>query len=159
MKDLVCIDIGNTNIVIGFYNESKLYKIHRIETNDTELNKIKFSEFKHIAISSVVPQITQTLKKYNPFIITHLNSQLKFKIDNPKEIGHDRLCNIKATIKEYNLPAIIIDFGSATTYDVINKKDEFIGGAIAPGIDVSAKYLLKKAALLNKVSFEFKYVA
>ena len=155
MKDLVCIDIGNTNIVIGFYDESKLYKIHRIETNDTELNKIKFSEFKHIAISSVVPQITQTLKKYNPFIITHLNSQLKFKVDNPAEIGHDRLCNIKATIKEYTLPAVIIDFGSATTYDVINKKGEFIGGSIAPGIDVSAKYLFKKAALLDKVSFEF----
>jgi len=155
MKKLACIDIGNTNIVIGLYNKNNLIKTYRIETNKLELNKINFSEFENIAISSVVPKITQNLEKYNPFIINHENSQINLKIDNPKEVGNDRLANIKATIKEYKLPAIIIDFGSATTYDIINKNKEFIGGAIAPGIDVSAKYLFEKAALLNQVSFEF----
>ena len=157
MKKLACIDIGNTNIVIGIYNKNNLIKTYRIETNKLELNKINFSEFENIAISSVVPKITQNLEKYNPFIITHKNSQINLKIDTPKEVGNDRLANIKATIKEYKLPAIIVDFGSATTYDIINKNKEFIGGAIAPGIDVSAKYLFERAALLNQVSFKFPY--
>ena len=155
MKELVCIDIGNTNIIIGFYNKTSLYKTHRIKTDTVELGKINFSDFQNIAISSVVPEITQNLEKYNPFIVTHLNSNLTLNIDNPKEVGNDRLCNIKATIKEYKLPAIIVDFGSATTYDIINKNGYFMGGAIAPGIDVSAKYLFEKAALLNKVDFKF----
>ena len=159
MQKLVCIDIGNTNIVIGSYNEASLYNINRIETNELEIKKIGLSDFQNIAISSVVPEITETLKKHNPFIVTYLNSKLTFNIDNPSEIGNDRLCNIKATIKEYKLPAIIVDFGSATTYDVISKNGNFIGGAIAPGIDVSAKYLFEKAALLNKVDFKFpKYI-
>jgi len=155
MKYLACIDIGNTNIVIGFYNQNELYQTSRIETNELNLNKINLSRFENIAISSVVPKITQRLEKYNPFTINYMNSQLNLKVDNPKEVGNDRLANIKATIKEYKLPAIIVDFGSATTYDIINKDGDFIGGAIAPGIDVSAKYLFEKAALLNKVNFEF----
>ena len=155
MKMLACIDIGNTNIVIGLYNKNNLIKTYRIETNVSELDKINFSEFGNIAISSVVPKITKKLEKYNPFIITHKNSQINLKIDSAEEVGNDRIANIKATIKEYKLPAIIIDFGSATTYDIINKNKEFIGGAIAPGIDVSAKYLFKRAALLNQVDFKF----
>ena len=155
MKKLVCIDIGNTNIVIGFYNKTSLYNISRIETDELELKKINFSDFKNIAISSVVPKITHSFKKYNPFIVTYLNSNLNLHVDDPQQVGNDRLCNIKATIKEYKLPSIIIDFGSATTYDIINKNGHFIGGAIAPGIDVSAKYLFEKAALLQKIDFKF----
>ena len=155
MKELVCIDIGNTNIVIGFYNITSLYDICRIETDKLNLKKINISDFENIAISSVVPKITHSFKKYNPFIVTYLNSNLTLDIDDPKQVGNDRLCNIKATIKEYKLPAIIVDFGSATTYDIINTNGHFIGGSIAPGIDVSAKYLFEKAALLQKIDFKF----
>ena len=155
MKKLACIDIGNTNTVIGSYKETLLYNINRIETDEFEIKKITLSDFENIAISSVVPKITGLLKKYNPFIITYLNSNLTLNIDTPSEVGNDRLCNIKATIKEYPLPAIVVDFGSATTYDMISKNGNFMGGAIAPGIDVSAKYLFKRAALLNKVEFKF----
>ena len=68
MKNLACIDIGNTNIVIGIYNKNNLIKTYRIETNKLELNKINFSEFENNAISSVVPKITQNLEKYNKLI-------------------------------------------------------------------------------------------
>ena len=80
---------------------------------------------------------------------------MNLKVNNPSTVGADRLCNIKATIQLYNVPAIIIDFGTATTYDVINKDSEFIGGAIAAGVETSAAYLIEKAALLSKTDLEF----
>ena len=73
----------------------------------------------------------------------------------PGEVGNDRLCNITASNAIYGHPAIIIDFGTATTYDIINKHGDFIGGAIAPGIDISADYLINKAALLKETVYTF----
>ena len=73
----------------------------------------------------------------------------------PETVGADRICNIAASLKLYKNPVIIVDFGTATTYDVVNKNGYFIGGAIAPGIKTSAQYLISKAALLNDTDLKF----
>ena len=156
--NLLCIDIGNTNIVLGTYNQDKLVSVDRIETNKNKLHEnIHFKNMNSIAISSVVPEIENEIKnklQSNYFSISHANSGIKLDVNYPNEVGNDRICNMKVAIKNNLYPAIIVDFGSATTYDVINRQGHFIGGAIAPGVDVSAENLFKKAAQLNKVNFE-----
>jgi len=159
--NLICIDIGNTNIVVGKYSNHKLIKIIRMATNQTEIDKnININQDSNIAISSVVPKIEKfLLEKFHNFnsifSVSHINSSINLNVDSPDEVGNDRICNMKSIINDKLYPAIIVDFGSATTYDVIDENGYFIGGAIAPGIDVSAKYLFEKAAQLNKVDFEF----
>ena len=156
--NLACIDIGNTNIVIGFYKNHKLVNVKRFETDKSEIIKnIDFKNIKSIAISSVVPEIEKfMLSKISTsyFNISFINSNINLDIESPSEVGNDRICNMKVVIEKKLYPAIIVDFGSATTYDVINDIGHFIGGAIAPGVDVSAQNLFKKAAQLNKVDFK-----
>lgn len=123
---------------------------------------LKKFNIKKIAISSVVPkqtkyycEILNKIYDISPFIISHKNANVKLKVDDENEVGNDRICNIKAAIELTKKNCLVIDFGTATTYDVINNNQEFIGGAIAPGIDVSANYLIKKAALLKKTTYKF----
>ena len=157
---LMCIDIGNTNIVSGIYSQDKLTYVQRIETSKDAINqKLDLSLANNVAISSVVPEIHQHILNSSSnnsiFSVSHTNSNIKLDVTKPEDVGNDRLCNMKNIITLKLYPAIIIDFGSATTYDVIDNNGNFIGGAIAPGVDVSAKYLFEKAAQLNDVKFEF----
>ncbi len=162
---ILCIDIGNTNVVSAFWDGEKYVHENRIETKasiDEHFININFKIVSKIIISSVVPSLTHEyigyLKKVsqiNPFIINPNNSNLEFNVDFPDEVGADRICNSFAAKNLFGTPAIVIDFGSATTYDVINKKGVFIGGAIAPGIDVSANHLIQKTALLKSTAFQF----
>ena len=154
--NLTCIDIGNTNIVMGLYKNNSLVNVQRIETNEIE-KKLNLNTDYLIAISSVVPKIETFIKNQintSCFSVSYINSHITLDVDSPNEVGNDRICNMKVAIKKKLYPSIIVDFGSATTYDVIDKNGHFIGGAIAPGIDVSAQYLFKKAAQLNNVDFE-----
>ena len=89
------------------------------------------------------------------FIVNHQNCEIKLDVQTPSEVGPDRICNAIGAWEKYGAPCIVIDFGSATTYDVINENGDFIGGAIAPGIDISANYLIQKAALLKQAAFKF----
>ena len=154
---MICLDIGNTNIVIGLYDNNKLYNVSRINTE--QYHSLKKESDEVMAISSVVPKIEefilQKFGNHSCFSISYLNSGITLNVDCPEEVGNDRLSNMKAIIESGLFPAIIIDFGSATTYDVIDENGHFIGGAIAPGIDVSAKYLFEKAAQLEPVDFKF----
>jgi len=156
--NLACIDIGNTNTVVGFYKNQNLVNVKRFETDKNEIIKsLNFEKFKSIAISSVVPEIEKFILsqiKTSYFNISFINSNINLDVDSPNEVGNDRICNMKVAIEKKLYPAIIVDFGSATTYDVINDIGHFIGGAIAPGVDVSAQNLFKKAAQLNKVDFK-----
>ena len=157
--NLLCIDIGNTNVVSGLYKNDTLINIKRIETKEAIIDKnLTLDIADNIAISSVVPKIAEYLinsTNKTVFSISHINSNIKLNVDVPGDVGNDRLCNMKSVIKNNQFPAIIIDFGSATTYDIINQNGEFVGGAIAPGTDVSAQYLFERAAQLNSVSFKF----
>ena len=154
--NLICVDIGNTNIVIGVYNDSSLLEIRRLETAHPNIEKeLDLKKYNYIAISSVVPSVEKALinqlDSEDFFSVSHLNSNIKLDVDSPQDVGNDRICNIKAAITENLYPSIIIDFGSATTYDVVDSNGCFIGGVIAPGIDISAEHLFKKAEQLNKV--------
>ena len=159
---ILCIDIGNTNIVSAIWDGRNFTNYSRIETSKEKFIHLKNLDINSIAISSVVPTITEKYCKrianeYNisPLIINHTNCGIKLNIDDPKEVGPDRICNVYAARELFEGPIIIVDFGSATTYDVIDNFGEFIGGAISPGIDVSAKNLIERAALLNQASFSF----
>ncbi len=174
---IVVIDIGNTNVVIGLYQGDKLAASWRLSskaarTRDEywillnallEANKIKVDEFDGAIISSVVPDLTmpfvQILEKYfglKPVIVdSDLNIKLKLAVDNPKSVGADRICNVVAGFEKYGGPLVILDFGTATTFDVITKDYEFIGGIIAPGIEMTANVLHQLAAKLPKVELKF----
>ena len=163
---LLAIDIGNTNITVGIIENQKIIAIHRIESDysaDLGLNNLNLIGIKSAIISSVVPMQTESyqtacerLFNFSPFIVKHNNvNKVKLDVEKPSSVGADRICNVVAANHKYPNSKIIVDFGTATTYDVINKNEDFIGGAIAPGIDISANYLYNKAALLRDTAFQF----
>ena len=134
----IAIDIGNTSITCGVFEKNKLTVKNHFDSEESlelYLNNFNHTNINKIIISSVVPKLTEkyvNLLSSNYInhitIIDNKNSQLVLKIKNPESVGADRLCNIKATLELYQYPAIIVDFGTATTYDVINNNGEFIGG-------------------------------
>ena len=159
---ILCIDIGNTNIVYATWENNGFSNIHRFETKRNNFLIPNAETITHVGISSVVPDLTDYYKNYlkellniNAFIVNHKNCKIKLDVNNPEEVGSDRICNAFGAKEKYGSPCIIVDFGAATTYDILDKEGSFIGGAIAPGIDVSANYLIKKAALLNNAAFKF----
>lgn len=122
-------------------------------------SELKRSGVEDIIISSVVPNLTGTLKlmceRYfhiAPMVVGNgLKTGMPIRYENPKEVGADRIVNAVAAIALYGTPLIILDFGTATTFCVVNAKGEYLGGAIAPGIGVSANALVEKTAQLPKV--------
>jgi len=161
----IAIDIGNTSVTCGVFKKNKLTVKNDFDSEKSfqlYLNDFDHTIINKIIISSVVPKLTEkyvNLLSSNYInritIIDNKNSQLLLKIKDPESVGADRLCNIKAALKLYKYPAIIVDFGTATTYDVINNNREFIGGSIASGVETSASYLIQKAALLSKTDLKF----
>ncbi|MEM5014399.1 type III pantothenate kinase [Niallia taxi] len=166
-------DIGNTNMVLGVYDGDKLTQHWRIETNrfktEDEYGMIikslfdhvglKFSDIDGIIISSVVPPIMFSLErmcqKYfniKPLVVgPGTKTGLNIKYDNPKEVGADRIVNAVAAIHEYGSPLIVVDFGTATTFCYINEHKQYMGGAIAPGINIATEALYSKAAKLPRI--------
>ena len=159
----LALDIGNTNVVCGVYNQKKWLHTLRIPSDMNFWDRfITLKEYavKAASISSVYPKLTpvylETIKNVfhlDPFIITPKNSNIKLKIKAPKEVGTDRICNTAAASELVGTPAIVGDIGSATNYDVIDKTGAFIGGAIAPGIEVASHHLIERAALLKTAAF------
>ena len=162
---ILCIDIGNTNVVTAIWDGEKYFNEHRIDSvEDIEgrLSHIDFNVISKIIFSSVVPKLAdeyihklKDLTKITPFIVNCQNCTLELDVDLPQEVGADRICNSFAAKNLFGSPAVVIDFGSATTYDVIDENGTFIGGAIAPGIDISAHHLIQKTALLKSTAFQF----
>ncbi|MBL3645280.1 type III pantothenate kinase [Bacillus sp. RHFB] len=167
------LDVGNTNTVLGVYDEDILKYHWRIETNRHKTEdeygmiiksllqheSLTFDQFDGIIISSVVPPIMFALermcKKYfgiRPLIVgPGIKTGLNIKYENPREVGADRIVNAVAGIQEYGSPLIIVDFGTATTYCYINEDKQYMGGAIAPGINISTEALYSKAAKLPRI--------
>jgi len=172
---LLVIDIGNTNTVMGLYDGSRLVDDWRVRTerNMTEdefyilvtnlfgRNKIETGDIEKTVISCVVPPMITVL---NLFCLKYLNHtphwvdakstvSMPILIDNPSEVGADRIVNSVAAYHKYKTGMIVIDFGTATTFDVISKKGEYLGGAISPGIKIAAEALYHKASKLPRVEF------
>ena len=174
---LLAIDIGNTQTVIGIFKKEKLLTSWRMftpkyETSDeiavSIFSFLKNSDFDpkdvdRVAISCVVPRIIDELikmgRKYfnqDPFIISSkIKSDLVIKYDCALEIGADRIANSVAAKEIYGYPIVVVDFGTATTFDILSTKGEYIGGVIAPGIDISSEALFHYAAKLSKVDISW----
>ena len=170
---LFVIDAGNTNIVLGVYRGDDLVENWRIGTNKgrtadeygiliRELLKVSgldHKEIRDIILSSVVPPLDSIIiemsEKYfnvKPQVVgPGLKCGIPILYDNPKEVGADRIVNAVAAIKRYKGPVIVVDFGTATTFDFITAKGEYGGGVIAPGIGISIEALFEKASKLPKV--------
>ena len=159
----LALDIGNSNVVCAVYDSKKWIHSIRISSNldfENKFKTLKEYDITHAAISSVVPKLTpvyvesiRNIFHIDAFIINHENSGVELNVEVPEEVGADRICNTAAAIKLAGCPAIIGDIGSATNYDVVNENGSFIGGAIAPGIEVAAQNLIQRAALLKKTAF------
>ena len=173
---ILAIDIGNTNIVLGCFDQEKLIFRERISSNRVatdleyaamiktalEMYGAAPGQVTGAILSSVVPPITDTLKRavekmtgvkvmvIGPGIKTGLSIQ----IDNPAQLGSDLVADAVGGISEYPLPQIIIDMGTATTFSVIDKNRAYIGGVITTGMAVSAEALARNTSQLSKVDFE-----
>jgi type III pantothenate kinase len=174
---LLLADVGNTNITLGIYNDKDelLGKSHLMTktprtSHEYGAELLKFLHLKSIAIedieavviSSVVPDIMKAFNsavceyvKKEPFIVNaDIKTGISLKIDCPDELGADRLVDAVAAYYTYGGPVLVVDFGTATTYDVITDKGEFLGGVIAPGLEICAEALWKMANKLPKISLE-----
>ena len=173
---LLAFDVGNTNIVLGVYNERELLRSWRMETDKNksadeygmiinqlfQYENLSIESVDEVIISTVVPSILYTLqhlsqKYFNTKAIVvgpGIKTGLIVKYDNPKLLGSDRIVNAVAAIHQYPAPLIVIDFGTATTFCAISDKAEYLGGVIAPGIKISADALFEKTAKLPRVDLE-----
>ena len=164
------IDIGNTNIVMAVFDGKKIQKKWRISsylnrTKDEYILWLKYIvnhsfTFKDIIIGSVVPDITQELKvalndyfKIKPYVIAEdIKVNFPTELEVPSEIGTDRIVNALCAWRLYKKPSIIIDFGTATTFDVVGKNGIYLGGVIAPGVNLSINALHSAAARLPRIA-------
>jgi len=168
---LLVIDVGNTTINVGIFEKGRLTFMKKIITRKPASKKYYPAEFKKILknkksysviISSVVPDVTRILSRFftahfgmKPVIVGRdVIVPLKNLYRNPKQVGQDRLVNAYAAYKKYGGGLIIIDFGTAVTFDVVSKKGEYLGGIIVPGIETSLRTLSQKAALLPRIKIK-----
>tara|TARA_B100000945_G_C20298968_1_gene557039 strand:- start:190 stop:912 length:723 start_codon:yes stop_codon:yes gene_type:complete len=163
MQTLV-IDIGNTTAHFGVIEDNEVVVSSKVLTSSLQkspLSELRKYNFKAIGISSVVPsrnhEILDIVKKMStlyPVFIDYKICPIELLVDNPTEVGADRICNSVAA-SHNNTSTIVIDFGSATTFDVVNSNGNFIGGAICPGMDIAARNLFNAAELLSNTPFKF----
>lgn len=174
---LLVVDIGNTHIVIGVYKKKELLLSFRMSTDIhktedeywvllsylLEHRYIKYSFINGVIISSVVPVLTtifiNMVSKYfmvDPLLVTSdIKKNIRLRIENPSELGADRLVNAMAAYELYGGPVVVIDFGTATTFCAISKEGDYLGGAISPGLKVSLESLIGKTAKLPQIRLEF----
>lgn len=170
---LLAIDIGNTNIVLGVFESDRLVESWRVGTK-TQITSdeyamilrdlfgftgLSFGQIDGAIISSVVPPLLPVMSEMSrryfgiePLIVTNeVKTGIRLRYDNPKEIGADRIVNAAAAYSIYGGPVIIVDFGTATTFCAVTTEGDYLGGAIVPGIKVSAEALFQRTAKLPRV--------
>lgn len=170
---LLCIDIGNTNITFGLYEGEKLGPRWRIRTihekMPDEYGILMDQLFRHrgyrpdqvtgAALASVVPPLTPIFQEVcweymgqEPLVVdAGVRTGVRIRYDNPREIGADRIVDAAAVRALYGVPACVVDFGTATTFDAVSAEGDYLGGAIAPGIGIAAKALFERTAKLPRV--------
>lgn len=173
---LLALDIGNTNTVIGVYQGPKLLEHWRLETKKErtadecgillkelfQFAQLRLSDIRGVVISSVVPPLDFAMERMcqryldlkPTWVTSKTKTPIKIKLDNPKELGADRIVNAVAGYKKFGGPLIIVDFGTATTFDYLSAKGEYLGGMIAPGISISNEALFEKASKLPHVEIK-----
>jgi type III pantothenate kinase len=171
---LLAIDVGNTQIVIGLYDGEQLHDHWRIATNDERTSDEHASlindflgfhgfsfddDVQGLVIASGVPRITASLREmseryfgFPPILVeAGVKTGMPVLYENPREVGPDRIANAVGAFDLYGGPTVIVDFGTATTFEAVSAKGEYLGGAIVPGIEISLDALFGRAALLRRV--------
>ena len=173
---VLAIDIGNTNIVVGCFDEENILFVERVSTNHTatdleyastirmalHIHGYESSMLTGAIISSVVPGVTGTVKraieKYAGVkvmvVSPGIKTGIKLLVDNPAQLGSDLVVDAVAGINHYSVPLIIIDMGTATTLSVIDKNKNYIGGMIMTGVAISADALTSRTAQLPRIAFD-----
>ena len=169
---LLAIDIGNSNIVLGAFHGDELTEHWRIATRidytADELGvilrglfggtRLRLEEVQEMVVSSVVPSLNEAIADtalrhlgIEPLVIgPGIRTGMQIRVDNPREVGADRIVNSVAAFRKYGGPSVVIDFGTATTFDAISATGDYLGGAIAPGIRISMDALFARAAKLPR---------
>ena len=170
---LIAIDIGNTNITIGLFLDSELISTWRFSTDSRKTsdeyglllqqvmssNNLNADEIDSAAICSVVPPLTPTFEllcqkylKVQPLtVMAETKTGIKILYDSPRDVGADRIVDAAAALHIYGGPCIVVDLGTATVFDAVNEHGEYLGGAIAPGMTVSADSLYRATSQLRRV--------
>jgi type III pantothenate kinase len=170
---LLVIDVGNTNTVLGVYDRGVLVDHWRIATERGktadewgimfrdlfQFDQLSMGDFEGLIISSVVPPVLDMLQgmaeKYfhvKPFIVgPDIDTGMRIAYENPAEVGADRIVNAVAAYAQHKRSLIVVDFGTATTFDYVSARGEYMGGAIAPGIGISAEALFQRTSKLPRV--------
>jgi len=170
---LLAVDVGNTNVKLGVYDDRRLVTSWRLTTRREQTadeygvfthtmlrgHRIEPTQVTDIAISSTVPAVQRTMEEMagryfgvSPFVVDPgVNVALVMRVDYPREVGPDRVVKVVGALELYGPPLIIIDFGTATTFECVSVRGEFVGGAIAPGIATAAEALTARAARLFRV--------
>ncbi|GIO39750.1 type III pantothenate kinase [Paenibacillus antibioticophila] len=170
------VDVGNTNIVLGIYRQRELLHHFRIGTNRQAtvdeygvlihnlfaMSKIDPGQIEGVILSSVVPPLMHVLEelceKYlhqKPLVIgPGIRTGLNLRYENPREVGADRIVNAVAAIEKYGGPLVVVDFGTATTFDCVDAAGNYLGGAIVPGIGISTEALYQRASKLPRIELE-----
>ena len=167
---LLAIDVGNTQTVFGVYEGEELREHWRVATernrSGDELGAlygtfVDLGEIEGVALASTVPQLHRS---YEDFAKEYAKAELldigpgvrtgvPIRYDDPREVGPDRIANAVAVVERHGAPAIVVDFGTSTNFDVVSPAGEYLGGVLAPGIEVSMDALFSRAARLFKVDF------
>ena len=167
---LLAIDVGNTQTVFGLFEGEELREHWRVATernrSGDELGAlygsfVEVSQVEGIALASTVPQLHRS---YEDFAKEYAKAELleigpgvrtgvPIRYDDPREVGPDRIANAVAAVERYGAPAIVVDFGTSTNFDVVSPAGEYVGGVLAPGIEISMDALFERAARLRKVDF------
>ncbi|WP_379163960.1 type III pantothenate kinase [Paenibacillus sp. sgz5001063] len=173
---MLAVDIGNTNIVLGVYRGRELLHHFRLSTarqstsdeygilihNLFHMSNISFKDVEGVIISSVVPPLVQVIVemcvKYigkEPLLVgPGIKTGLNLRYENPREVGADRIVNAVAAIEQYKCPLVVVDFGTATTFDCIDAGANYLGGAIVPGLGISTEALYQRASKLPRIELE-----
>jgi type III pantothenate kinase len=172
---LLAIDVGNTQTVFGVFDGSELRERWRVATEAErtadeigalvdrllELRELGFDQIRGVCLSSTVPLLT---REYEAFVERYIQAPLlvvgpgtrtglPIRYEDPREVGPDRIVNAVAASARYGAPCIVVDFGTSTNFDVVSPAGEFVGGVLAPGIEISMEALFERAARLVKVDF------
>lgn len=170
---MLALDVGNTNVTIGVFRGTQILRRWRLATvRQRTVDEIGIllhqlcqwggileHDIRGVVIGSVVPPLDGALREAvstylhaEPlFIAPGIRSGMPLKVDTPQELGADRLCNAVAAFDEHGGPCVVVDFGTATTWDVVSARGEFLGGVIAPGLEISAEALFARAAKLPRI--------
>jgi type III pantothenate kinase len=173
---LMAVDIGNTNIHLGLWRDQNWHFNWRVRTVSEKMadeyaallrnflrdRDLGYDSIRSIVIGSVVPPLTAVFvelsRRYfdvEPLVVSaHSKTGIKVDVDSPEQVGADRIVNAAAVHNLYGGPAIVIDFGTATTFDVISREGNYTGGSIAPGIGIAMDALVRRTAQLYKVNVE-----